>query len=97
VVKIRLRRVGAKRPAHFRIVVADLESPQSGRFIENIGNYTPSTEPPSMSIDQERALYWLGQGAQPSDAVRRILDKMGVMAAFESQKAAAAAARNAGG
>ncbi len=88
-VRIRLRRVGAKRQPHYRIVVADIESPQQGRFIENIGNYTPLTNPPTMVIDQERALYWLSQGAQPSDAVRRILDKMGVMAAFETQKAAA--------
>ena len=95
-VRIRLRRVGAKRQPHFRIVVADVESPQRGRFIENIGNYTPLTDPPSMSIDQDRALYWLGQGAQPSDAVRRILDKMGVMAAFESQKAASAASQAGG-
>jgi small subunit ribosomal protein S16 len=77
-VRIRLTRVGAKKQPHYRVVVADQRSPRDGRFIEIIGNYNPRTEPPTMVIDQERALYWLRRGAQPSEAVQRILDKTGV-------------------
>ena len=79
-VKIRLRRVGAKKQPHYRVVVADQHSPRDGKFIEIIGHYNPRTEPPTVEIDAERALYWLSVGAQPSEAVRRMLDKMGVIA-----------------
>ena len=79
-VKIRLRRTGAKKQPHYRVVVADQRSPRDGKFIEVIGHYNPRTEPPTMEIDAERALYWLSVGAQPSEAVRRMLDKMGLMA-----------------
>jgi small subunit ribosomal protein S16 len=79
-VKIRLRRTGAKKQPHYRVVVADSRSPRDGKFIETIGHYNPRTEPPTVEIDAERALYWLGVGAQPSEAVRRMLDKMGIMA-----------------
>ena len=79
-VKIRLRRTGAKKQPHYRVVVTDSRSPRDGRFIETIGHYNPRTEPPTVEIDIERALYWLSVGAQPSEAVRRMLDKMGVMA-----------------
>jgi len=71
----------------YRVVVADSESPRDGRFIENIGNYNPRTDPPTMVVKEDRALYWLGQGAQPSDPVLRILTKLGIMAKFERQKA----------
>ena len=79
-VKIRLRRTGAKKQPHYRVVVTDSRSPRDGKFIEIIGHYNPRTEPPTVEIDAERALYWLSVGAQPSEAVKRMLDKMGVMA-----------------
>lgn len=79
-VKIRLRRVGAKKQPSYRVVVTDSHSPRDGRFIETIGHYNPRTDPPTVEIDAARALYWLSVGAQPSEAVKRMLDKMGVMA-----------------
>ncbi len=78
-VKIRLRRMGAKKQPSYRVVVTDSRSPRDGRFIETIGHYNPRTEPPTVEIDAARALYWLSVGAQPSEAVKRMLDKMGVM------------------
>ncbi len=78
-VKIRLRRTGAKKQPHYRVVVAESQSPRDGKFIETIGHYNPRTEPPTVEIDAERALYWLSVGAQPTPAVRRMLDKMGIM------------------
>ncbi|GAB4477605.1 MAG: hypothetical protein Kow00124_21000 [Anaerolineae bacterium] len=82
-VRIRLRRVGSKNQPSYRIVVADSRSPRDGRFIEKIGYYNPRTEPPTMVIDEARALYWLSNGAQPSDAVRRILEKVGTLKRHE--------------
>jgi small subunit ribosomal protein S16 len=79
-VKIRLRRTGAKKQPHYRVVVADSRSPRDGKFIEIIGHYNPRTEPPTVEINAERALYWLSVGAQPSEAVKRMLDKMGILA-----------------
>jgi small subunit ribosomal protein S16 len=79
-VRIRLRRVGLKKQASYRIVVADKESPRDGRYIEIIGFYNPRTEPPQMDVQEDRALYWLKNGAQPSEAVARILDKTGTTA-----------------
>ncbi len=79
-VKIRLRRVGAKKQPHYRIVVADSKAPRDGKFIETIGHYNPRTEPVTLEVDTERALYWLGVGAQPSEAVRRMLDRLGILA-----------------
>jgi small subunit ribosomal protein S16 len=78
VVRIRLRRMGAKKKPFYRIVVADQRSPRDGRFIENIGTYDPMTDPPTVNIKGERASHWLGVGAQPSDAVARILIKTGI-------------------
>ena len=75
--RIRLRRVGAKKQASFRVVVADQRAPRDGRFVEIIGHYNPRTDPIAFRIDEERALYWLSQGAQPSDAVERLLKKSG--------------------
>ena len=80
-VRIRLRRTGAKKQASYRVVVADVRSPRDGRFIENIGHYNPRTDPATFEIDDERARYWLSQGAQPSDAVARLLEKKGLIAA----------------
>ncbi|HIC89292.1 MAG TPA: 30S ribosomal protein S16 [Anaerolineae bacterium] len=85
-VRIRLRRVGAKKQPVYRIVVADQRSPRDGRFIEIIGHYNPRTEPETVVINTERALHWLSVGAQPSDPVKRLLHKTGVMAEFERRK-----------
>jgi small subunit ribosomal protein S16 len=85
-VRIRLRRTGKKKQPSYRVVVADSEFPRDGRFIENIGFYNPRTDPITVQIDQERALYWLSQGAQPSDAVARLLRKLGILAKFEAIK-----------
>ncbi len=74
-VRIRLRRTGAKKQASYRIVVADQRSPRDGKFIEILGWYNPRTNPPSFEINSERARYWLSQGAQPSEAVARLLKK----------------------
>lgn len=82
-VRIRLRRVGRKKQPSYRIVVADSRSPRDGRYIEVIGFYNPRTQPTTMTIKEDRALYWLTNGAQPSDPVRRILDKLGTLARFE--------------
>jgi small subunit ribosomal protein S16 len=76
-VKIRLRRVGAKDQPSYRVVVADQRSPRDGRFIENIGHYNPRTEPETVVIDAERAGYWLSVGAQPTDGTERLLKKVG--------------------
>jgi len=82
-VKIRLRRTGGKKQPSYRVVVADSRSPRDGRFIETIGNYNPRTDPPTYSIDEERARHWLSQGAQPTDAVARLLEKLGIIAERE--------------
>lgn len=79
-VRIRLARVGAKKQPSYRVVVADQRSPRDGRFIEIIGHYNPRTEPATMVVKEDRALFWLGRGAQPTEAVARILDKTGVLA-----------------
>ncbi len=70
--KIRLRRVGAKKQPSYRIVIAEADNPRDGRFLENIGHYNPRTEPAAISVNEERALHWLSMGAQPTDAVHRI-------------------------
>ena len=88
-VRIRLRRVGAKKQASYRVVVTDSRSPRDGRFIERLGWYNPRTDPPSFEIKQDRALYWLSVGAQPSEAVARLLKKMGALEKFERVKAGA--------
>jgi len=70
--KIRLRRVGAKKQPSYRLVVAESTSPRDGRFVEKIGFYDPRTEPATITVEEERALYWLSQGAQPTDSVFRL-------------------------
>lgn len=82
-VRIRLRRVGRKKQPSYRVVVTDSRSPRDGRYIEIIGFYNPRTEPATMTLKEERALYWLSVGAQPSDAVRRIMNKLGTLARLE--------------
>jgi len=79
-VKIRLRRMGAKKNPFYRIVVADSHSPRDGRFIEEIGYYDPKKQPAVMEIQAERATYWLQNGAQPSQTVRDLLRRAGVVA-----------------
>jgi len=79
-VKIRLRRVGAKKQPSYRIVVAESTSPRGGRFIETIGHYNPLTHPPTIHIDGERALYWLRNGAQPTPVVAKMLQDLGIVA-----------------
>ena len=74
-VKIRLRRVGAKKQPAYRVVVADSRAPRDGRFIETIGYYNPLTNPPTIVIDNERAAYWMRQGAQPTDVVKHMIEK----------------------
>ena len=74
-VKIRLRRMGAKKAPFYRVVVADSHFARDGRFIEEIGTYDPLTEPATIKIDMERAKYWISNGAQPTDTVRGLLKK----------------------
>jgi small subunit ribosomal protein S16 len=86
-VKIRLQRVGLKRQPSYRIVVMDSRKARNGRVIENIGHHNPRTEPETHTIKEERALYWLSVGAQPSEGVRRILGHTGTWARFERLRA----------
>jgi small subunit ribosomal protein S16 len=79
--------VGAKKQPSYRIVVADKDAPRDGRFIENIGFFNPRTEPETVELNADRALYWLSVGAQPSEAVARLLKSKGVYAALEAQRA----------
>lgn len=74
-VRIRLRRMGAKKRPFYRIIIADKQSPRDGRFIESIGTYDPNTQPETVTMQTDRAAYWLGVGAQPSDGVIRLLKK----------------------
>jgi small subunit ribosomal protein S16 len=76
-VRIRLSRTGKKKQASYRVVVADSKSPRDGRIVERIGFYNPMPDPAEYRINEERALHWLSVGAQPSDAVRRLLEKQG--------------------
>jgi len=77
VLKIRLRRVGAKKQPSYRIVVAESTSPRDGRFVEIVGHYNPRTEPETVTVNNARASYWLSHGAQPTPAVERLLKKYG--------------------
>ena len=78
-VKIRLKRMGAHKKPIYRVVVADSRSPRDGRFIEEIGYYNPMTEPATISIDEEKAKKWLGNGAQPTDTVKFLFKKNGII------------------
>ena len=78
-VKIRLRRMGRRNKPLYRVVVTDSRSPRDGKSIEIIGHYNPLTDPASVSIDEEKALKWLRYGAQPTDTVRSLLGKLGIM------------------
>ena len=78
-VKIRLRRMGAKKAPYYRIVVADSRSPRDGRCIEEIGAYNPLTEPATITVDSEKAKTWIQNGAQPTDTVKELFKKHGVL------------------
>jgi small subunit ribosomal protein S16 len=86
-IKIRLRRVGAKKQPYYRVVVADSRSPRDGRFIEIVGHYDPRQDPPAFTIKEDRAVYWLLQGAQPTEAVARMFDKLGTVQKLERVRA----------
>ena len=77
-VKIRLRRDGAKKAPYYRVVVADSRFPRDGRFIEEIGYYNPITEPAEIKIDEEKATKWINNGAQPTDVVKRLFNTVGL-------------------
>jgi len=77
-VRIRLKRMGAKKKPFYRIVVADSRYPRDGRFIEEIGYYNPTTTPTTFKVDEEKVRQWISKGAKPSDTVRALLDKAGV-------------------
>jgi small subunit ribosomal protein S16 len=85
-VKIRLRRVGTRNRPSYRIVVADSRAPRDGAFINVIGHYDPLTDPETVVVDEEEALKWLVQGAQPTATVNRLLSKVGVIEKFKSIK-----------
>ena len=78
-VKIRLRRMGAKKAPYYRVVVADSRYPRDGRFIEEIGHYDPTKNPADVAIDAEKAKKWISNGAQPTDTVKALLKKNGVL------------------
>ncbi len=84
--KIRLRRVGAKKKPSYRLVVADIRAPRDGAFLEIIGHYDPLTDPETIVVKEEKALHWLQQGAQPTDTTARLLKKAGVLEKFKTVK-----------
>jgi small subunit ribosomal protein S16 len=86
-VRIRLMRVGKRKQPSYRVVVADARSPRDGRIIEALGHYAPRREPSEISIDTDRAVYWLQQGAQPSNQVRKLLQLSGAWSAFTGEAA----------
>ncbi len=86
-VKIRLSRQGRKKAPFYRLVVADERSPRDGKFIELIGTYNPMTDPATVNINEERALYWLKNGALPSDTARGLLRKQGIWEKFKTKEA----------
>ena len=86
-VKIRLSRQGRKKAPFYRLVVADERSPRDGKFIELIGTYNPMTDPATVNINEERALYWLKNGALPSDTARGLLKKQGIWERFKAKEA----------
>jgi small subunit ribosomal protein S16 len=91
-VKIRLKRTGMKKAPSYRVVIADARSPRDGRIIENIGWYNPRIEPSAININEERALSWLNNGAQPTDSVSSLLKRVGILDRFTREKAATKAA-----
>lgn len=91
-VKIRLRRMGTKQTPFYRVVVADSRAARDGRFLESLGTYDPLKDPVALKIDAEKALHWLQKGAQPTETVRTLLRKAGVMKQYAEARAGATAA-----
>ena len=85
-VKLRLKRMGSKQKPFYRIVAADARSPRDGRFLETVGTYNPIRKPAEITVDEEKALKWLNNGAIPTDTVRSILSKEGIMAKYAARK-----------
>ena len=86
-VRIRLRRVGSTHQPHYRVVVADKESPRDGRFLEIVGQYNPKTNPGTIQFDEERIYHWLQNGAQPSESVQQLFNSVGLTKRWERVKA----------
>ena len=87
-VKIRLKRMGAKKRPFYRVVIADSRSPRDGRFIETVGTYNPIAQPAEITLDEDKILAWLNNGAQPSETVRNLLSHAGILAKFAEATAA---------
>ena len=85
-VKIRLKRMGSKKRPFYRVVVADSRSPRDGRFIAQVGTYNPLVEPVAVKLEEEEIMNWLNNGAQPSDTVKNILSKAGIMKKYHEAK-----------
>ncbi len=85
-VKLRLKRMGSKQKPFYRIIAADSRSPRDGRFIENVGTYNPIKNPAEVTVNEEKALYWLNNGAIPTETVRNILSKQGIMKKYAESK-----------
>ena len=85
-VKLRLKRMGSKQKPFYRIVAADARSPRDGRFIETVGTYNPLKNPTEIKVDEEKALTWLNNGAQPTDTVRSILTESGIIKKYADSK-----------
>ena len=85
-VKMRLNRMGAKKNPFYRVVVADSRAPRDGRFIEILGNYDPSKQPAVVNLDEAKVLDWMNKGAQPTDTVKNLFSKQGIMAKFAESK-----------
>ncbi len=85
-IKIRLRRVGAKKKPSYRLVVADIRAPRDGAFIDILGHFNPMTDPETIVINEEKARYWLSQGAQPTDTAARLLTKAGIVEKSKTSK-----------
>lgn len=85
-IKIRLRRVGAKKKPSYRLVVADIRAPRDGAFIDIVGHFDPLTDPETIVINEEKVRYWLSQGAQPTDTAARLLTKAGIVEKSKTRK-----------
>jgi len=85
-VKIRLKRMGAKKAPFYRVIVADSRSPRDGRFIDTIGTYNPLTTPAEIKLNEESAIKWLNNGAIPTDTVKNLFSKAGIMKEFHEEK-----------
>jgi len=85
-VKLRLRRMGGKKKPYYRVVAADSRSPRDGRFLETLGSYDPRSEPSRIEINEEKALKWLREGAQPTSQVRKLMQIKGIWQKFQEEK-----------